>query len=258
MTPDYLEACQKKRQLVIDGILPSESNYDSDNALLNSGKIFGNGCQGLVNINFNFYSNDFDAIGSVDNNIYLTTDGALTGGYIVSNQCENPVAAVQALNLIYTDNTIANTLHFGIEGEDYILTDDNRVSFEGTRNADSTSRSWYYWYGWQWGNMYAMSLPEEQPDTLWEDLENVNETAVASENLGFVFDTKGFENQLAGVSSVCGEYTSQMENGFMDNLEEIQQNFIKDLESAGINDLINACQEQLNAWRSERGLSVAE
>ena len=258
MTPEYLEACQRKRQLVVDGILPGEANYDSDNALQNSGMIFGTGCQGLVNIPTDYYSDEFDVIGSVNNNIYLTTDGALTGVYAVSSSCEDPIAAVKALNMIYTDNHIANTLHFGIEGEDYVLTDDNRVSFEGTRNADSTARSWYYWYGWQWGNMYAMSLPEEQVGTLWDDLQNVNETATASDNLGFVFDTKGLENEIAAVSAVCTEYVSQMENGFMDNLDQLQQDFIAKLEASGIQTVIDACQEQLNTWRAEQGLTVAE
>lgn len=258
MTPEYLEACQRKRQLVIDGILPSESNYDSDLALRNSGKIFLEGQTGVVNVASDYFSSDFEVASVKNNSSYLTTDYILYGVSVVSNTCENPEAAVKALNYVNTDNYVANTLHFGIEGEDYILTDDNRVSFEGTRNEDPSARSWYYWYGWTYGNIFAMSLPEGQADTLWTDLQGVNETAAISENLGFTFDTTGLENQIASISAVCTEYRSQMEDGFMDNLEEIQQNFTAKLEASGINDVIAACQEQLNTWRAEQGLTVAE
>lgn len=258
MTPEYLEACQRKRQLVIDGILPSEANYDSDLALRNSGRIFMEGQTGIVNVAPDYFSSEFEVASVKNNNSYLTTDYILYGVSVVSNTCEHPEAAVKALNYVNTDNYVANTLHFGIEGEDYVLTDDNRVSFEGTRNADPTARSWYYWYGWTYGNIFAMSLPEGQSDTLWTDLQGVNETAVVSENLGFTFDTTGLDNEIAAVSAVITEYSGQMENGFMDNLEQIQQDFTEKLNASGIQTIIDACQEQLNTWRAEQGLTVAE
>ena len=68
--------------------------------------------------------------------ILITTSGAVEFMLGIASSCKNPEAAMDFINLIYTDSDVANLINYGIEGIDY-------VKVEGTENVITTTPTSY-------------------------------------------------------------------------------------------------------------------
>lgn len=186
----------------------------------------------------------------------MTTANATFGTNIVGVNSENPEKAVELLNLLNTDNYVANTIRFGIEGEYYNVTEDNRLDFTGTLNADPSARTYYKWYGWQYGNIFAMSLPLQENDALFENLKAANENALPADHIGFVVDTSNIVNELAAIGTVRTKYEDNLVFGMIDDVEGSLAQMNADLEAVGVQKIIDEIQKQINNWRAANGLPV--
>lgn len=259
-TPEYLKYCQLIRQLVQDGIMPLDTdNYDKDNVVHNSGKQFCSPATGYVSIPKNLWGDNFDVELIPLTEGYLTTNYITYGVISVAASSKQPENCVKVLEMLNSDNYVATTIRFGTEeGGYHIKNADGTIKFEGTKNADPQQRAYHYWYGWVFGNIFAMSLPETESPTLWEDIQKANEQAFTSENLGFTYDSRNVTNELAACTAVRTEYESQMTKGMQDGLDVLQQQYVEKLKVSGVDRIIEDCQKQLSEWRASKGLKVAE
>lgn len=258
-TEERLKELQTMRKWVEDGIYPTDAlNYDTNHANIYNGSIPAMFTLGLTSCAPNMWGDDYETIIVPSTFTYLTTDYVMFGSNIVSAKSENPDRAVAFLNLVNTDNYVANTLRFGVEGEYYKVTEDNRLDFTGTLNEDRSSPAYYKWYGWQFGNIFAMSLPVTENDSLWDELQDVNLNAYQSENLGFVFDPSSVTNEITTTTAIVNEYYYNLINGVLPDPEASLNEMNERLEASGNNKIIEEMQKQLNEWRSANGKSVYE
>lgn len=253
-TPEMLEGYKLVRKWVEDGIYPMDAaNYDTENSIRNSGKIFCDSPLGYVSFPENGWSEDVKTGFIPSTWRYMTTDYAMFGSNIVGAKSADPEKAVAFLNLVNTDNYVANTLRFGIEGEYYTKTEDNRLDFSTGLNSDPANRAYYKWYGWQFGSIFAMSLPATENDTLWDDLKKANEEALVSDNMGFVFDRTSIQNELASCSAVKTEYEDNLKNGMIPDVEKSLSDYNAKLKVSGIEKIVAEAQKQLTEWRTANG-----
>ena len=259
-TDEYRETQQIIRKFVEDGIMPMDiSNYDPERTFRNSGKIFGEGSLGYVTIDPHAWSPDFEITVVPSTYRFLATNYILFGSNIIGANSKQPESALKVLNLVNTDNYVANTIRFGIEGKFYTKTTDNRLDFSTSEiNSDPAARGYYKWYGWQFGNLFAMSLPVQESGTLWDDLKEANETAYLSDNLGFVFDQGPVTNEIAACSSASSEYTTNLDAGMTDDVNAAIDALIAKLKSSGVDKITAEAQKQLNEWREANGKTVAK
>ena len=66
--------------------------------------------------------------------------------------------------------------------------------------------------------------------------------------LGYTFDQTDYSNEIAAVTSVMSQYLSSLEYGTVDDLDSYYEEFTSALDDAGMDNLIAANQEQLNAF----------
>ena len=87
---------------------------------------------------------------------------------------------------------------------------------------------------------------------LAERVKQLNTEAKPSLALGFVFDSSAVTNQITACANVIAQYYVPLMYGEVD-IDEYLPIFNQALHDAGIDDIIAAKQEQLDAWLTAKG-----
>lgn len=268
-TPEYTEILKFIRTWVDDNIFPVyQAEWDSDYALRVAGKVPVRISNGLVAAPDYYFSNQkVWKCKIVRSDIAVSTTSYLQAAMTaISQTSKNPERAMMYMNIQYTDPWYATTSRFGIEGTHYnIVKDDagnDRLDFTDTENADGLeTKGFYNWYGATAGNLFKCILPLDQPDDLFDKLQQMNEDASNYEtNIGFVFDQTNVANEVAACAGVIDEYHLPLMNGAytLDEIDAKVAEFNQKLEANGIQKIIDEAQKQLNEWRAAQGKTVYE
>ncbi len=247
--PEMQEYYQIMSDLVKDGIVPMDARVMDLAAVKADGTFLMEVGLGYVSFPVNGWSENYETAIVLPETTYITTQYSTFGTTIVGANSENPEKAVEFINLLNTDNFVANTIRFGVEGEYYTVTDADRLSFADTLNADPGARTYYKWYGWQFGNIFAMTLPEQEADDLFEKLVYFNDTALPS-NMGFVFNTEPVINEITACTAIRTEYEINLEQGLITDVEANMAEFNQRLKDAGVDAIVAEAQAQLDAWKA--------
>ena len=93
-------------------------------------------------------------------------------------------------------------------------------------------------------------LEGSDPASLDWELEQ-NKIAKTSPAMGFTFDSSSVKTQYTTVNNVIKQYMPGLNCGSLDPDTEIEK-FVKALDDAGYQDILNAKQEQLDAWVAQQ------
>ncbi|GEM_PF-459314 len=178
--------------------------------------------------------------------------------WCVSYGCENPEAAVKALTYFYTDPIVMNTLLYGVEGRDWVNTGFNDDPLDPIIQRPEGLDAMTVPYNAQFtcgimGNEFIDWVVADEKGE-YEDLRAAHlefmQSAPNSPVFGFSFNTANVKNQIAAISNVEAKYMGGLLTGEMNPDEYIPQ-LVAELEQAGIKDVIDECQTQLDAWAKE-------
>lgn len=70
--------------------------------------------------------------------------------------------------------------------------------------------------------------------------------------MGFTWDNSAVLNQVTACKNVEDKYKNALETGSIDPASALPE-FLKELEDAGVNDIIAEKEAQFSAWRAEQG-----
>ena len=179
---------------------------------------------------------------------YVTTHTYDQIRWAVTTSSENPQKALEFLNLMYTDADVLNLIKNGIEGDHYIKNGDSMIvtypdGINGTNTPYNNPLGLY-------GDKRIMYMFAPNQDSFYEESEAFTKKALESKSpaLGYVFDSSKYQTEIAAINSVIDQYISTLEYGMADNLESTYAEFIKALDTAGMNRLVEENQKQLDAW----------
>ncbi len=170
---------------------------------------------------------------------YLSAGGVQATMHAINAQSKHPIEALQFLEYVNTDSEIANLLVYGIEGKHYVKLDENTV--KRVENTEYSNESWII------GNVFNTYLVEGQADDAWTQTKEINDTAKQSRLMGFAVDTEPIKLQIANCKSVIDEYIGRLDEGTGDSAVLLDE-MLKKLEAAGVNDIIEGLQSQIDAW----------
>ncbi|MBQ8815472.1 MAG: ABC transporter substrate-binding protein [Lachnospiraceae bacterium] len=170
---------------------------------------------------------------------YMTSSKVMATMAGVSTTSEHPEAAVKLLEVLYADQEIFNMLVFGIEGEDYEVIGENTI-----RKIDN---GYSGMYNWEAGDITRGYLVEGQAEDTWEQTIEINNNAVMSPLMDVIFDTTSITTQVADVKTVVSEHTAMLLRGLVDDADKAVDDFLAALEVAGIQDILDLAQAQINA-----------
>ena len=162
---------------------------------------------------------------------------SVLGGWMISSVCKNPDAAMKALYLLSTDETIARMFILGLEGVHYTV-DEKGIACR-PEGVNSTNSNWNQDCPWFYPNQ-CLSIPlETEMTTYYTDMLDAPNHAEYSEAMGFVFDSEAVFDEMAACSTVVAEYRPALLYGLVD-VDTYLEKFIEELKDAGIDKIIEA------------------
>lgn len=165
--------------------------------------------------------------------------GSIQGSFIVVSEASKyKEEAVKFIELINTDAYVRNLIAFGIEGQNYEKTGDNTIKILNDR---------YQVPAYSQGTFFNMYVTDPAPAEKWTDLQKHMEKAFSSPALGFTFDTKNVQNQIAACANIYDKYNSSLITGSV-NPDEVVPKMLEELNKAGYQEIIAEAQAQLDAY----------
>ena len=167
----------------------------------------------------------------------------------IGSTSEDPVKALQFLELLNTNKELYNIITFGIEGQHYNKVGENRI--EVVKDSLYTMGN----VGWQFSNQFNAYLQPEQEDGVWEETKAINASAKYSPLMGFSFDSSKVQLELSNCYYAYLEFINSFIWGVFTKEGEFDRQynkFLQKLEIAGASTVIAEMQKQVDAWLASK------
>jgi putative aldouronate transport system substrate-binding protein len=100
---------------------------------------------------------------------------------------------------------------------------------------------------WQFGDRRQLYLTDPTDIGVWERIDKGIASADISPIMGFTFDRKPVENEIAQVNTVAKEYGT-LNRGMDENIDVKLAEYKAKLKEAGIDKILAEAQKQIDAW----------
>jgi putative aldouronate transport system substrate-binding protein len=177
--------------------------------------------------------------------IMLTTGGVVATLTGVSATSENPERAVMLLELINTDPEVYNLLAKGIEGKHWTWVDKDKKLIKLAENSGYNPNQ-----DWAFGNQFNAYYIKPEQVGVWEETYQLNQNAKPSPVLGFTFDRKPVETEIAQVSGVVSAKLSPIYKGEVEDVDAAIADLVAELKKAGLDKIIEEANRQVQAWKA--------
>lgn len=171
--------------------------------------------------------------------------------FSIAQNSEDPEKAMQCLDYIYGNADIMNLLNWGEEGIDYVFIDKENGLIAYPEGVNIENVGYSLNLGWEIPNGRIIHLWEGSDPNVNDLMEESNKQGVPSVAVGFVFDATGLDTQIAALDNVYNKYVPSIISGTVDPESYIPK-LIEDMETAGLENIIEAKQEQFDAWLEEK------
>ncbi|HCS75137.1 MAG TPA: hypothetical protein DIW17_14845 [Clostridiales bacterium] len=176
---------------------------------------------------------------------YLSTASIRGSMNAINTNSDNIDLALEYQQLVNTDKQYRDILRYGVEGEHFDYTDDGLV--KRTEKGVNGYKPWPFSQG-----SYSLSSVEwaegvDVDPNMWEVVFKGYEDLVATNTIGFSFDIKSVEAQIAACKVIKDKYWIGLITGTIDPATEVPK-MINELEAAGLRDIQAECQKQFDAF----------
>ena len=178
--------------------------------------------------------------------IYEDAVAITPGAYECINPAtKNPEAAAALIYLMATDPDVENLLINGIEGQHYQVLEDNTATYVDGKDISTTG--WCLGYSWTALNS-TISIPFEYPADYYDRMLAANKNAQQSKAFGCQFDLTGVSDAVSACTNVVNQYENALSGGAVEDFDATLAQFQQGLRDAGIDEIVAAKQEQLDAF----------
>ena len=183
---------------------------------------------------------------------YISSTNA-AGIMAVSATTEHPEDALRVLELLYTNAEIENMLVYGLEGEHYITNEDGTITTLDYDGGQAQGDARYGMHKWAIGNSSLAKINQAFDQGYWDwSFVDLPENGQRSHLMGFVLDTTSFTNELAQVEAITTEYANILTQVGSKNWESDLQAYLDKLDAAGIEDVMEKIQTQIDAFLANK------
>lgn len=186
---------------------------------------------------------------SLTDPLILDTGGATATLNGVCASSKNPEAAVKVLEMFNTNKEVYRLLSYGLEGKHWGWVDKD-LDVVGLPEGKTDAEVGYSPNtDWMFGNQFNAPYRTVETAKLnaWEETRRLNNSAVPHILLGFTFDRKPVENEIAQVQAVVAEMCDPIYAGWVD-FDENYQNCLDKIKEAGIDAIITEGQNQVDVF----------
>ncbi len=174
----------------------------------------------------------------------LSTNSCTKFGFGIPVTATEPEAAVKFLNLMYTNADLENTLAWGVEGRDWVRTENGEATYPEGVTAETAL---YHTADFLNGNQF-ITIPWAGAVENFRDEQMASmKASPVSKFMGFSLDTSNVQAELTACFNVGEQYRSGLASGSVD-YESTYAEFCTKLKAAGIEKVLAEYQTQLDAW----------
>ncbi len=184
----------------------------------------------------------------VDTNM-MTTGGINAISFGVGAGSPKPEKAMELLNWISQTKEANDLLNWGVEGVHWVEQADGTANFPEGVTAESCG--YHQNMGYILPNQFNSHVWDGNSADIFEQYQEVDGNAIPSMAYGFTPDLTSVTDQIAAVTDVTSQYLGQITTGSVDPGPAIDD-FNQALYSAGLQDIIDTKQEQLDAWLAQQ------
>ncbi len=241
----YAEVCARMYQWYQEGLIQKDAAMGGDAAARML--YLHNGFGYFVKMNEDNLVSNINSAGISLSPIVLgdtiANSSSVNLGWCIASSCEYKQQAMELLELIYTDQETADLCIYGQEGIDYLRLDQDTVT-----SIDIQPEAAWNTVAWGWPNRDVASVWQLSDGEL-----PVFPTTGArrSPAMGFVFDSTPVQAAVNRCKTITQKYHNALMSGYLDPDEALPR-FLQELEEAGIQDVIDEKQSQLDIWLSSR------
>ncbi len=172
------------------------------------------------------------------------------GAAAVGANSQHPERALMVYDLLRNDEEIYRLLNYGIEGTDYIITEEGKLDHPEGYD-DSTDRlDSNFWYGRN-DNLELDNITwYEGKDEIFA---NYDSYAIDYPYSQLVFETDDIASYMANMSDVYTSYITSIAFGKSGDPEQAVADFRKAMKDAGYDEVYKLLQEQLTAYKEYLG-----
>lgn len=244
-TQEYMDICAVMREWYLAGYI--ERDFVTSTQTRNSRMMAGTCLGGITSYKPGALEENENSLGFELGYVILTeafsaTSSILNANWVIPASTVDAEKAMQFLNLMYSDAYLENLLLNGIEDVHYATNEDGTISF-----IDYESHQYQSTIAWSFGNQFITKVWAPNALDIYERTMEWNLAAAKSEALGFTYDSTSVANELTACSNVLNKYRASLESGAVDPQEVLPQ-LNAELESAGLSTIIEAKQQQLDAF----------
>jgi len=168
----------------------------------------------------------------------LSTDSVRGSMTAISASSENIDKALEYLQYANLNHEYRDMLAYGIEGVHYWINDQGTV--------ERVNRDYAPW-SFSQATFYTMTPMFPAPKDIAESYKEMNDTAIATNALGFAFDTTSVDEQVTACTILMREAAPALFTGTADPAVAVPK-LLDDLNAAGYQEIIAECQRQLDAF----------
>lgn len=167
--------------------------------------------------------------------------------FSIAQNSENPEKTMEVLDYIYGSSEIMNLLNWGEQDKDYVIEDVDNGIINFPEGITSDNAGYNLNLGWELPNQFIAYKWTGSDPKLWEKMEEFNSSAKSSKAVGFLFDSSNYSSEIAALSNIVKQYSGALYSGSGDP-DELIPELLEALDDAGINEVIQEKQEQLDAF----------
>ena len=177
---------------------------------------------------------------------FMSSSAVSTFPWCVNRGSQDPIAALQVLDALYTDPYIEDLLCWGEEDIDYKITSRGTITYAD--GVDASTSEYAPNVTWLMPNQYIAHVWEGDPLNLGEQISDFNDNcSVRSMAIGFTWDNRNYSSVCKDLQNAYDEFAPQLIHGFVDPEEGIPQ-LETALKAAGLEEYMAAKQRALNSW----------
>lgn len=176
-------------------------------------------------------------------------------GYAIGGTSKDPAQAARLMNYIFTSREFNDTVNWGIEGVDWVETDDEskNVAYY-PEGMTAENQTYHNSFGWIYPNQRCAHVWKGNDPVMYTEIyPAAEEKAHRSVAYGFNFDDSPWMDNIAALNNIVSEHWYVIGAGAVDDVDASIEEFNKKLYDSGLQDIMDAKQKALDEWRAENG-----
>jgi putative aldouronate transport system substrate-binding protein len=180
---------------------------------------------------------------------------AYTGaGYSISGTAADPVQAARLLNYMFTSREFNDVINWGVEGVDWIENPDEPNQAMYPEGMTPENQTYHNSYGWAYPNQrIAHVWINNEPNMYTELYPAAEESSHKTIAYGFIFDNTEWIDTIAALNNIRDEYMYVTSCGAVADVEANINTLNEKLYASGLQELMDAKQAELDAWKAANG-----